>query len=158
MFREQYKPDERIVTVFGFGLCQLSFLLHFCWIRRKEKKQVEEEEDGGQNHAGEAVRFLFLARASERARQSVRERASRASHKNGISERAKQWVTKRNEDNNETIEYRRGHRMRRRVKRLDGSSEREFVFLSSLLLCRILHHRFISMHQSVREFSPTREE
>jgi hypothetical protein len=83
MFREQYKPDERIVTVFGFGLCQLSFLLHF-WIRRKEKKQVEEEEDGGQNHAGEAVRFLFLARESERERQRVRERESHTHHTNGI--------------------------------------------------------------------------
>lgn len=113
---------------------------------------MEEEEDGGQNHAGEAVRFLFLARASERARQSVRERASRASHKNGISERAKQWVTKRNEDNNETIEYRRGHRMRRRVKRLDGSFEYEFVLFSSLLLCRSIR----SFHHHIKvEFSPT---
>ena len=67
MFREQYKPDERIVLVFGFGLCQLSFLLH-SWIRGEEKKQVEEEEDGGQNDAGEAVRFLFLTRELERER------------------------------------------------------------------------------------------
>ena len=84
MFREQYKPDERIVLVFGFGLCQLSFLLHFCWIRGKEKKQVEEEEDGGQNDAGEAVRFLFLTRESERERQRVRERESHTHHTNGI--------------------------------------------------------------------------
>ena len=67
MFREHYKPDERIVNVFGFGLCQLSFLLH-SWIRGEEKKQVEEEEDGGQNDAGEAVRFLFLTRELERER------------------------------------------------------------------------------------------
>ena len=45
---------------------------------------MEEEEDGGQNDAGEAVRFLFLARASERERQRVRERESHASHTNGI--------------------------------------------------------------------------
>ena len=95
MFREHYKPDERIVNVFGFGLCQLSFLLHFCWIRGKEKKQVEEEEDGGQNDAGEAVRFLFLTRASERERQRVRERESHASHEWYLNA---QWVTKRNEE------------------------------------------------------------
>lgn len=95
MFREQYKPDERIVLVFGFGLCQLSFLLHFCWIRGKEKKHVEEEEDGGQNDAGEAVRFLFLTRASERERQRVRERESHASHEWYLNA---PWVTKRNEE------------------------------------------------------------
>ena len=82
MFREQYKPDERVVLAFGFGLCQLSFLLHFCWIRRKEKKQVEEEEDGGQNHAGEAVRFLFLdERVRERASERQRERVARIAQK-----------------------------------------------------------------------------
>ena len=95
MLREQYKPDERIVNAFGFGLCQLSFLLHFCWIRGKEKKQVEEEEDGGQNDAGEAVRFLFLTRESERERQRVRERESHASHEWYLNA---QWVTKRNEE------------------------------------------------------------
>ena len=95
MFREQYKPDERIVLVFGFGLCQLSFLLHFCWIRGKEKKHVEEEEDGGQNDATEAVRFLFLTRASERERQRVRERESHASHEWYLNA---PWVTKRNEE------------------------------------------------------------
>lgn len=94
MFREQYKPDERIVTIFGFGLCQLSFLLHF-WIRRKEKKQVEEEEDGGQNDAGEAVRFLFLTRELEKERQRVRERESHASHKWYLNA---QLITKRNEE------------------------------------------------------------
>ena len=94
MFREQYKPDERIVTVFGFGLCQLSFLLHF-WIRRKEKKQVEEEEDGGQNDAGEAVRFLFLTRESERerVRELERERVTRITRM--VSERAVGYETKR---------------------------------------------------------------
>ena len=95
MFREQYEPDERIVLVFGFGLCQLSFLLHFCWIRGKEKKHVEEEEDGGQNDAGEAVRFLFLTRASERERQRVRERESHAAHEWYLNA---PWVTKRNEE------------------------------------------------------------
>ena len=83
----------------------------------------------------------------ERQRESVRasERARRTHRTKMVYLNAQSCgYTKRNEDNNETIEYRGGHRMRRRVKRLDGSFEREFVFLSSLLLCRILrafHHR-----------------
>jgi hypothetical protein len=59
---------------------------------------VEEEEDGGQNDAGEAVRFLFLTRERERERalerERQRERESYSSHKWYLNA---QLITKRNE-------------------------------------------------------------
>lgn len=118
----------------------------------------KREETGGRGRGRwikrcRRSRTLPVFDERERERESVRERASERERviliTQMVSERAVDYKTKRIT----TMQYRRGHRMRRRVKRLDGSFEYEFVFLSSLLLC----HSIRSFHHHVKvEFSRIR--